>query len=288
MASKKSVLITGASTGFGALTAEAFAADGWRVFASMRNVASANAAPAARFRSAGIDVVELDVTSDASVDAAAKIVAGEVGALDVVVNNAGIAWFGIQEAFSPQRVEQLYATNVFGPLRVNRAFLPAMRERKSGLVIFISSVVGRIVFPFGGIYDSSKWALEALAQAAAYELAPFDVDVAVVEPGAFPTEILGKSGGADDEARAHSYGKELAAHGAAALDRIVQRAQGNDPQDVATLVLRLANTPFGARPFRSVVPANPAVEAINAATEPIQRQVIASVGIPALLPKTPA
>jgi|HubBroStandDraft_1064217.scaffolds.fasta_scaffold60918_1 NAD(P)-dependent dehydrogenase (short-subunit alcohol dehydrogenase family) len=286
MATQKTALITGASSGFGRLTAEAFAADGWRTFAAMRNVDGANAGAAAALRADGIDIVELDVTSDASVDAAAAVVARQVGALDVLVNNAGIAWFGILEAFTPQRVEQLYQTNVFGPLRVNRAFLPAMRERKSGLVVFISSVVGRIVFPFGGVYDSSKWALEALAQTAAYELAPFDVDIAVVEPGAFPTEILGKTGGPDDLARVRSYGEELAAHGAAAAGRIVQRAQGNDPKDVATLVLRLANTPAGTRPFRSVVPQNPAVEAINAAIEPIQRQVVESMGIPALLPKT--
>jgi NAD(P)-dependent dehydrogenase (short-subunit alcohol dehydrogenase family) len=288
MSTKKSVLITGASSGFGRLTAEAFAADGWRVFGTMRHTDGANAAAADALRAGGIDVVELEVTSDASVDAAAATIANEVGALDVLVNNAGVAWFGIQEAFTPQRVEQLYATNVFGPLRVNRAFLPAMRERKSGLIVFISSVVGRLVFPFGGIYDSSKWALEALAQAASYELAPFDVDVAIVEPGAFPTEILGKTSGPDDLARVRSYGEELVAHGAAAADRIIQRAQGNDPKDVATLVLRLAKTPAGTRPFRSVVPANPAVEAINAATEPIQRQVVESMGIPALLPKVPA
>ncbi|MGD0051371.1 MAG: SDR family oxidoreductase [Vulcanimicrobiaceae bacterium] len=288
MSTKKSVLITGASTGFGRLTAEAFAADGWRVFGTMRHASGANAAAADALRASGVDVLELEVTSDASVDAAAATIAKEVGALDVLVNNAGVAWFGIQEAFTPRRVEQLYATNVFGPLRVNRAFLPAMRERKSGLIVFISSVVGRLVFPFGGVYDSSKWALEALAQAASYELAPFDVDVAIVEPGAFPTEIIGKHVGPDDEARQRSYGAELAAMSEGAIDRIVQNAQGNDPKDVASVVLRLANAPAGTRPFRSVVPANPAVEAINAATEPIQRQRIESLGVPALLPKVPA
>ncbi|HTW85202.1 MAG TPA: SDR family oxidoreductase [Candidatus Sulfotelmatobacter sp.] len=288
MAEKKTILITGASTGFGALTAQTLHADGWRVFATMRNVAGANAAAAGRLRDAGIDVVELDVTDDASVEKAATAIQEEVGAIDVLVNNAGVAWFGVQEAFTPQRVEQLYATNVFGPLRVNRAFLPAMRERKNGLVIFISSVVGRLVFPFGGIYDSSKWALEALAQAAQYELAPFDVDVAIVEPGAYPTEIIGKPARPDDEARERSYGPELAAMSANAMQRIVERGKDNDPQDVADVVLRLANAPAGTRPFRTVTPHTPPVEAINAATEPIQRAVIESLGAPALVPKVPA
>jgi NAD(P)-dependent dehydrogenase (short-subunit alcohol dehydrogenase family) len=287
MSTKKSALITGASSGFGRLTAEAFAADGWRVFGTMRNINGANAAAAAALRASGVDVIELDVTSDSSVDTAAATIASEVGTLDVLVNNAGTAFFGIQEAFTPQAVERQYATNVIGPLRVNRAFLPAMRERRSGLVIYVSSVVGRIVFPFGGVYASSKWALEALAQASSYELAPFDVDVAIVEPGAYPTEIIGKIGLNDDLARVSSYGAEVARYAAGATARIAERAQGQDPADVARVILRLANAPAGTRPFRSVTPANPLVEAINAAVEPLQRVAVESLGIDAILPKVP-
>jgi len=274
MSTKKSVLITGASSGFGRLTAEAFAADGWRVFGTMRNINGANAAAAAALRASGVDVIELDVTSDSSVDTAAATIASEVGTLDVLVNNAGTAFFGIQEAFTPQAVERQYATNVIGPLRVNRAFLPAMRERRSGLVIYVSSVVGRIVFPFGGVYAS-------------YELAPFDVDVAIVEPGAYPTEIIGKIGLNDDLARVSSYGAEVARYAAGATARIAERAQGQDPADVARVILRLANAPAGTRPFRSVTPANPLVEAINAAVEPLQRVAVESLGIDAILPKVP-
>jgi NAD(P)-dependent dehydrogenase (short-subunit alcohol dehydrogenase family) len=274
--SSKSILITGASSGFGRLTAEAFAENGWRTFAAMRNVGTANAAPAAALRSRGIVVVELDVTSDVSVDAAAAMVAREVGALDVLVNNAGVAAFGIQEAFTPSAVERLYAANVFGPLRVNRAFLPAMRDRKIGLIVYVSSVVGRIVNPFGGVYASSKWALEALAEASAYELAPFGVDVAIVEPGAFLTEILGKVTGPDDEQRIAE----------AAPKRIAERAAGNDPADIAKTILRLATAVPGERPLRSVVPPNPAVESINATLAPIQRGLVTSLGVDALVPKT--
>jgi len=282
--SQKNVLITGASSGFGRLTAELFVREGWRTFATMRGLSSANAAAAAELRRSGVDVIELDVTSDASVEMAASLVASEAGALDVLVNNAGVASFGIQEAFTPAAVERLYATNVFGPLRVNRAFLPAMRERGSGLVVYVSSVVGRIVNPFGGVYASSKWALEALAEASSYELAPFGIDVAIVEPGAFPTAILGKVGSADDLARAASYG-EFARVAEGAPARIAARAEGNDPGDVARTIFGLAKAAPGERPLRSVVPPSPAVETINATLAPIQLGLVSALGVDALVPK---
>lgn len=283
---KKSILITGASSGFGRLTSEAFADAGWHTFGAMRNVATSNADVATELRGRGIDVIELDVTSDASVDAAAATVAGACAGLDVLVNNAGVASFGIQEAFTPEAVERIFAANVFGPLRVNRAFLPAMRERRSGLIVYISSVVGRIVNPFGGVYASSKWALEALAEASSYELAPFGIDVAIVEPGAFPTEILGKVGGPDDVARALGYGL-LRAVADAAPARIAERAKGSDPADIAKKILELATLAAGERPLRSVLPPNERVEAINAAHAPIQHALVASLGVSELLPRSP-
>ena len=132
MTEKRTAVITGASSGFGLLTAKAFAAAGWRVYATMRDAAGRNAGVAGELRTLGIGIAELDVTDDASVEAAAKTILGEAGAVDVLVNNAGTAFFGIQEAFTPAAVERQFATNVFGPLRVNRAFLPAMRERRGG------------------------------------------------------------------------------------------------------------------------------------------------------------
>jgi NAD(P)-dependent dehydrogenase (short-subunit alcohol dehydrogenase family) len=277
-------VVTGANSGFGRLTAQALAADGWHVYATMRNTASRNAQPAAQLRAAGISVVELDVTDDASVDAAAKAVLAEAGAVDVLVNNAGTGFFGIQEAFTPAAVAQQFATNVVGPLRVNRAFLPAMRARQSGLIVYVSSVVGRLIVPFGGIYTASKWALEALAETSAYELAPFGIDVAIVEPGAFATDIFSKVVGADDAARVASYG-EIAKHAEQLSEGLGKQAQERDPQDVADAILHLANAPAGQRALRTVVPGNPAVDAINAATAPIQREALKSMGFESLLPK---
>jgi NAD(P)-dependent dehydrogenase (short-subunit alcohol dehydrogenase family) len=280
-------VITGANSGFGRLTAQAFVADGWRVYATMRNAASKNAGAAAELRAAGVSVVELDVTSDASVDAAAKTILAEAGAIDVLVNNAGTGHFGIEEAFTPAAVEAQFATNVIGPLRVNRAFLPGMREKKSGLVVFVSSVVGRFVVPFGGIYLASKWALEALAETLSYELAPFDVDVAIVEPGAYPTEIFGKTFSADDSAVVASYG-DVAKISDQVSAGLGESAKGKDPQEVADAILRIAKAPAGQRPLRTSVPPNPAVDGINAATAPIQREVLKGFGLEALLPKVSA
>jgi NAD(P)-dependent dehydrogenase (short-subunit alcohol dehydrogenase family) len=278
MSQQRTAVITGASTGFGRRTAEALAADGWRVYATMRNVEGSNAKFAAELRAQNIDVVELDVTSDASVDAAAKKILAQTGAPDLLVNNAGAGYFGIQEAFTLATVEQQYAINVFGPLRVNRAFLPAMRERKSGLVVWVSSVVGRYVLPFGSIYASTKFAMEALAQASSYELAPFGIDVAIVEPGAFPTEIFGKVVGADDAARVAAYGADAERLSAAMNERLGSLAADRDPADVARAIVALANAPAGTRPLRTTVPADENADAINAAVEPIQAELVKAFG----------
>ena len=287
MTNQRIAVVTGASSGFGRLTAEAFAADGWRTYATMRNTETKNAKVAAELLRAGISVVELDVTSNASVDAAAKIIHDGSGTVDVLVNNAGTAFFGIQEAYTPEAAERQYATNVIGPLRVNRAFLPAMRARKSGLVVYVSSIVGRVVLPYSSIYSSSKWALEALAESSYYELAPFGVDVAIVEPGAFATEIMGKTESADDTARIETYGP----FAKLAEDRIhglVEAAQGRDPADVAKVILRLANAPQGTRELRTPVPGNPVVDGINNAVAPLQRGLLEAMNMEELLPKVPA
>jgi NAD(P)-dependent dehydrogenase (short-subunit alcohol dehydrogenase family) len=281
---QRTALVTGANSGFGRLTAEAFAADGWRVYATMRNTTTKNAQAASDLRAAGISVVELDVTDDASVDAAAKTILAEAGALDVLVNNAGTGHFGFTEAFTPSAVEAQFATNVVGPLRVNRAFLPAMRDRKSGLVVYVSSIVGRVAIPFSGVYTASKWALEALAEVSSYELAPFGVDVAIVEPGAYPTDIFSKVFGPDDSARVAAY-SGLATLEQQLSEGLSASANERDPQEVADAIVRLANAPAGERPLRTPVPSNPAVDAINAATAPIQRDLILGLGFESLLSK---
>ncbi len=270
-------VVTGAGSGFGNLTVEAFAADGWRVFGTLRNTATVNAAASAALHAAGAEVVELDVLSDASVGAAAATILA-AGTPDVLVNNAGIASFGLIEAFTPAVVERQFATNVFGPLRVNRAFLPAMRARGIGLLVYVSSVAGRLALPFYGAYAASKWALEALTETTSYELAPSGVDVAIVEPGDYPTKAFARMTVADDDARTASYG-DLAARLSDVMNAAHADSETLDPADVARAIVRLANVPAGTRPLRTTVPANPAADAINSAVAPIQTSVIAAFGL---------
>ena len=285
MSQQRIAVVTGASSGFGRLTAEALHADGWRVFAALRAITTRNAAVAAELRASGLDLVELDVTDDASVDAAAAAVTAAAGAPDVLVNNAGNAFFGLVEAFTPAAVERQFATNVIGPLRVNRAFLPGMRKRGSGLVVYVSSVVGRLTLPTGGVYSASKWALEALAETTSYELAPLGVDVAIVQPGAFPTEIGANVTGADDESRTQAYGDLAPRVGAVVNGALGGVAQTRDAADVARAILRLANAEAGTRPLRTTVPADDATDAINAAIAPIQAGMLRTFGLEELLPK---
>ncbi|HEX3468160.1 MAG TPA: SDR family oxidoreductase [Candidatus Elarobacter sp.] len=277
-------VITGAGTGFGRLAAEALARDGYRTYAALRDPAGRNAAVARELEAQGLRVVDLDVTDDASVDAAARTILEEAGAVDVLVNNAGAAYFGLTEAFTPDLVRRQFEVNVFGVLRVNRAFLPAMRKRHSGLVVYVSSVIGRFVIPFAGVYLASKHAIEALAETSAYELRPFGVDVTIVEPSAFKTSIFDKQQYADDSERAATYGA-FADKPAELAESMVARA-GN-PQLVADAIVEIARRPAGTRPLRRIVGDASSAGPINAAVAPIQRAILEKFGMDALAPAVP-
>ena len=185
---QRQILITGASSGIGRAAAIELAGRGHRVFASARRLPALEELAEAH---PGIVAVPLDVTDDASVGAAARIVdqltAGH--GLDVLVNNAGYALGGPIEALSGDAVEHQFQTNVFGLLRVTRAFLPAMRARRSGRVINLSSVIGRVAFPGMGVYGATKFAVEALSDTLRMELAGFNVFVSLIEPGFVTTDI---------------------------------------------------------------------------------------------------
>jgi NAD(P)-dependent dehydrogenase (short-subunit alcohol dehydrogenase family) len=187
----RSVLITGSSSGIGRATAERFAARGWQVFASMRNPArGAELRARAAERGWRLTTPPLDVTSDDSVSAAATQVLRETGGrLDVLVNNAGYYAFGPLEETLPDELRAQLETNVVGVLRVTRAVLPAMRARRAGTVVTISSVSGRVAIPISGPYHASKWALEGMIESLRLELIPFGVRVALIEPGPYHTAL---------------------------------------------------------------------------------------------------
>ena len=186
----KIILITGASSGFGRDTAHTLAAAGHKVFAGVRDIAGRNLAVAEELRSKGIEPLALDVTSDASVDGAlSALLAASGGRLDVVINNAGIASAGVSESFTPEQLRALFEVNIFGVQRVLRATLPTLRKQGDGLVVNVGSILGRITFPFFGLYGASKHALEALSDSYRYELSKLGVDVVLVQPSAYPTNM---------------------------------------------------------------------------------------------------
>ncbi|MCA9719022.1 MAG: SDR family oxidoreductase [Myxococcales bacterium] len=293
---QKSVLITGCSTGFGRLTAQALATAGHRVFATMRAPGGKNAEHAASLTSwaeregLALEVLALDVTSEASIAAAVARVEESAGGVDVVVNNAGVAGLGLTESYTTGQLRQLFEVNVFGVQSVCRAVLPGMRARGSGLLVFISSGLGRIVMPCMGVYVASKFALEALAETYAYELKPVGVDVTIIQPGTYPTGIganMASWAPAEPE-RAGGYGaaSELPAQLQQGIMSVLATDNPPDPTDVSSAILDVVARDAGARPRRVVVDklTGGAVEALNQAAATVQGQVFSAMGLGALLP----
>ena len=261
--SAKTVLITGSSSGFGQLTAQLLAENGYHVFATMRGVNGKNENAAKELRDwasdkgVKLDVIELDVTDQASADAAAKSAVESGGSVDVVVNNAGGGTAGLMEAFTADDFKRLLDLNLFGAHRVNRAVLPHMRERKAGLLINISSTIGRTVIPFLGPYCPSKFALEAYSEGLNLELAPLGIESVIVEPGAYGTGFQENMQFPSDSARMESYG-EMAKAPQQMFEGVGEMLSGEDapdPADVAKAVQKIIETPAGKRPLRTVVDA---------------------------------
>jgi NAD(P)-dependent dehydrogenase (short-subunit alcohol dehydrogenase family) len=274
----KNIIITGSSNGFGLKAAKDFADKGNKVYATMRNPngKNANAKADLESHSTNIKVVDMDVTDEASVKEAMATILAEAGSVDVLINNAGIMYLGITEAFSVEQAKFQMETNYFGAIRVMQAVLPSMRKAGSGLIINTSSLVGRMSPPFFGTYTATKHALEGYSQALRYEVSPFGVDVVMVEPGPFGTGLL-----ASGQAPAHSevletYG-ELAGVPTAMGENFAQMLQSEDapdPQWVVDAYLKLAEMPFGSRPTRTVVGITWGVDEINELTQPIQDRVL--------------
>jgi len=285
----KVVLITGASTGFGRAAAETLARRGFTVFATMRDVAGRNAShrdalqALARKEGRQLHVLDLDVTSDASVDLAVHEALARAGHIDVAINNAGIAPLGLTEAFTIAELRQLFEVNLYGAARVNRAVLPSMRRQGSGLLIHVSSAGGRLVFPTTGIYCASKFALEALADAYRFELSPFGIDSVIVEPGIHRTPIHEKWPGPADQARVADYGPtgERLQRIKATFDAALDEPDTPGPDPVVEAFLRLIETPAGQRPFRTVPTAaiQPLLDPYNAQAAQLRQTVAEMFGL---------
>lgn len=277
----KTIFVTGASSGFGRLICETLAETGHTVFASMRDPAGKNREHAESLRTKGMRVVELDVTDARSVDAAVAEVQAVHGQIDVLVNNAGVASAGVSEAFSDQQVTDLFDVNVIGVHRVTRAVLPAMRRQGEGLIINIGSILGRVTFPFFGIYGASKFAVEALTESYRYELSQLGIDVCLVQPSAYPTHMYASASQPADEGKVAEYG-EIGTIPAAMFGRFMSMLSGPDapnPRDVANAVAELICKPKGERPARTVVGTSFGADAVNLATAPVQHEAVKALGL---------
>ena len=278
----KTILVTGASSGFGRLTAEKLAGSGHKVFAGFRSIDGAKKQVADELTGKGIKVVQLDVVDQASVDrAVSQLLSDSGGQLDVVVNNAGIASAGVSETFTPEQVRDLFEVNVFGVQRVLRATLPTLRAKHSGLVINVGSILGRVTLPFFGLYGASKMAIEALTDSYRYELSQLGIDVVLVQPSAHPTNMYAAAQQPADAGRAATYGEVAEVPGKIirAFVDLFQGANAPKPDDVANAIDTIVNTAAGRRPDRVVVGPPFGTDAVNEAVAPIQRGVIDSLGL---------
>lgn len=286
------VLLTGTSNGFGRLTALTLARRGHTVVATLRDTATRNRAAVDELRrhadndKLALHVIDLDVTSDTSVAEGVAAAIARVGHLDAVINNAGVGLAGLAETTTTAQLAALFDVNVLGVQRVNRAVLPHLRARRSGLLVHLSSGLGRLVMPFVGPYAASKWAIEALAETYRYELKPAGIDVAIVQPGAFPTNFGAAMQIGEDQARAEGYGP--LANGVAAfgenLKQMFAQPDAPDPQEVADAIVDLVEMPAGKRPARVVVDRfrGQGPTMLNDAHATVQRTMLTNMGMAAL------
>ena len=289
------ILITGASSGFGLLTARALARAGHIVYASMRDTATRNAARVAELATessaAGIDLrsLELDVQSQPSVDAAVARVLADAGRIDVVIHNAGHMTFGPAEAFTPEQLAALYDINVLGTQRVNRAVLPHLRDRRAGLVLWVSSSSTRGgIPPFLGPYFAAKAAMDQLAVSYAGELARFGIDTSIVVPGAFTkgTNHFPHATQPGDPARAKAYTDGPYAD---VPDKILHGLSALEPADadvasVADAIVNIVAAPAGARPYRvHVDPSHDGAEIVAGVADRVRAELLRRIGLEDLL-----
>jgi len=280
----KNILITGCSSGFGFNAAKYFADKGNNVYATMRNVHGKNAEAASQLKAYAsangvqLKVVELDVTSDESVNNAFS----QISNVDVLINNAGVGFGGPIEAFSSDQVLAQLDLNIVGTLRVAKAVLPGMREKKSGLIIQISSIAGRSAYPGFGVYNASKWGLEGVSEALRYELSPLGIDVVIVEPGPFSTDFFGNVIQAKDAeiASAYNHISEFMEGFGQQVNSLYQDDNApTDPRIVVEIFENLINMPAGSRPLRTIAGIDFGNQALNDSTEPFRKAGLEAFGL---------
>jgi NAD(P)-dependent dehydrogenase (short-subunit alcohol dehydrogenase family) len=252
---KKVVLITGTNSGFGWLTTNSVAALGHKVYATMRDTRGKNADKAKALAQVdNVTVLDVSLTDEISVKNAIDTIISAEGRIDVLINNAGISMFGVAESSTTEDVQRMLDVNVIAPWRLIKLALPFMRKQTEGLIINVSSGWGRFSAPYSVVYGASKFALEGLSEGLHYELRPFGVDVAIVQPGAFPTEMSEKTQSGSDTSVVDDYKAIADVQNKlfAAIGQLFETTKPT-PQEVADAVVNLINLPKGQRPLRTVV-----------------------------------
>ncbi|MFF1448554.1 SDR family NAD(P)-dependent oxidoreductase [Streptomyces sp. NPDC058274] len=290
----KTIVITGAGSGFGALAARALARAGHTVYAAMRDTGGRNADRVAQAEAYAAEhgvrlrTVELDVLSQESADAAVGTILAEAGTLDVVVHNAGHMVTGPTEAFTPEELAAVYDTNVLGTQRVNRAALPQLRAQGHGLVLWVGSTSSRGgTPPYLAPYFAAKAAMDALAVSYAAELARFGIETSIVVPGAFTsgTNHFATGGHPAEQTVIPAY----EARYAGLMDQVAQRLAALAPADadvslVADAIVEIVDAPDGKRPFRvHVDPANDGSEEVSRVADRIRAEFLTRIGLADLL-----
>jgi NAD(P)-dependent dehydrogenase (short-subunit alcohol dehydrogenase family) len=288
---KKIIVVTGASSGFGALTARALAKAGHTVYASMRETKGRNAPQVeeakkfAKDNNVDLRTIELDVASQASADAAIQKIIAENKKLDVVIHNAGHMVFGPAEAFTPEQLAELYDVNVLSTQRVNRAALPQLRKQGEGLVVWVSSssVAGGTP-PYLAPYFAAKAGMDALAVVYARELTRWGIETSIIVPGAFTggTNHFAHAGSPADKARVAEY---EAGPYAGFADEVRTGFASIVPADadvaaVADAIVKVVDTPFGKRPFRvHIDPTQDGAEVVNAVSDRVRAELLRRIGL---------
>ena len=296
----KTIVITGASSGFGALSARALADAGHTVYAGMRDSAGRNApqVQSAKGYAADNDVdlrtIELDIAAQDSVDDAVAAIVSEQGSLDVVVHNAGHMVTGPAEAFTPEQIAELYDTNVVGTQRLNRAALPHLRAQGQGLLVWVGSSSTRGgTPPYLAPYFAAKAGMDALAVSYAAELARFGIETAIIVPGSFTggTNHFANSGRAADETVAAEYEALYPNLMEQVGQRLAELAPADaDVADVAAAIVDVVDMPHGKRPFRvHIDPADDGAAVVNAVADRIRTEFLTRIELQDLLrPSVPA
>lgn len=292
---KNIIVITGASSGFGLMSARALAHAGHTVYAGMRETAGRNADRVADMQryaqDQGVDLraIEMDVASQPSVDAAIAQIVAEHRRLDVVIHNAGHMSYGPAEAFLPEQFAQLYDTNVLSTQRVNRAALPQLRKQGRGLVVWVSSSSVRGgTPPYLAPYFAAKAGMDSLAVSYAGELARWGIETSIVVPGAFTkgTNHFAHAGAPADEAVARIYAEgptsdfsDVAFKGLASLE-----PADADPEAIARAIVEVVDKPFGKRPFRvHIDPSEDGAEIVNGVADRVRAELLRRIGLDDIL-----